>query len=119
MFGIIALVDRVSAKPDFNSALKGFLKAAQAKVDERFVGYPTQGAKLVTKEGPKYVKVISLDVWNGVPNTNGSVYCFVEKGTGNVLKAAGFNAPAKGVRSNIFAQDFGASGITGYGAIYR
>jgi len=31
-----------------------------------------------------------------------SVYCFVEKATGNILKAAGWKTPAKGARGNIY-----------------
>jgi hypothetical protein len=46
-------------------------------------------------------------------------YCFIDKTTGDVLKAASWKAPAKGVRSNIFAADFGASGVTKYGAVYH
>jgi len=43
MESIIAFVKRVEAKQEtqnFGAALQGFLGAAQAKVDERFVGYP-------------------------------------------------------------------------------
>jgi hypothetical protein len=118
---IIKLVETVEAKQtkDFGTALQGFLAAAQAKVEGRFVGYPNQGAKLETQEGPKYIRVVSKDIWNGQVAPSGSAYCFVEKTTGNVFKAARYKVPAKGVRSNIFAEDFGASGVTGYGAIYR
>lgn len=34
-----------------------------------------------------------------------SVYCFIENETGNILKAAGWKAPAKGVRGNLLTVD--------------
>lgn len=47
------------------------------------------------------------------------VHTFVELDTGNILKSATFKAPAKnGVRGTIYADDFGASAITHYGAKY-
>lgn len=51
--------------------------------------------KPVTMErGPKYTRVVD--------NTGGrSVLMFIENATGNILKAAGWKAPAKGVRGNI------------------
>lgn len=35
----------------------------------------------------------------------GSVYCFIELATGDILKAAGFKAPAKGKRGSIWNAD--------------
>ena len=72
----------------------------QARVENKF------GIKLESKFGSKYIKVLRLD---------GSVYCFVDR-MGNVLKAATWKAPAKGVRGNIFEE--GKEGVTEYGAIY-
>lgn len=34
-----------------------------------------------------------------------SVYCFVELSSGNILKAAGYKAPAKGVRGSVLELD--------------
>jgi len=102
---------------EFSEALNGFLAAAQKKVDARFVGhsYVGAGADLSIREGKKYIKVMMI----AKGRESGSAFCFVEKTTGNVLKADGYNAPAKGIRSNIFAADFGASGVDGYGAVYH
>jgi hypothetical protein len=48
-----------------------------------------------------------------------SIYCFIDIKTGNVLKAKSWRAPdKKNPRSNILAEDFGASGVTGYGTVY-
>ncbi len=51
----------------------------------------------VIREGGR--KFIAID---RVSTGSRSVYCFVEVGSGNILKAAGFKAPAKGVRGNIY-----------------
>lgn len=51
--------------------------------------------------GPKFVRVISR---NGGPNA-ASVYCFVDKASGDIYKAAGWKAPAKGIRGNIRNMD--------------
>jgi len=45
--------------------------------------------------GRKYLRVVSN-------NGQRSVYCFVNRETGGILKAATWKAPAKGERANIF-----------------
>jgi hypothetical protein len=47
------------------------------------------------EEGRKYYKLIHKD---GISR---SVHCFINKTTGDVLKSASWNAPAKGVRYNL------------------
>ena len=96
----------------FRDALNGFLGMAQAIVN---ASYGDNAPKLEGREGPKYIKVVSIHPGH----SHGSAFCFVEKETGNVLKAASWSAPAKGPRSNIYSADFGASGITAYGAVYH
>lgn len=46
------------------------------------------------------------------------VYCFVDLTNGDVLKAESYKKPAMHARSNIFAEDFGLSGVNEYGANY-
>jgi hypothetical protein len=62
--------------------------------------------------GRRYAKVVVTD------EGNRSVYCFVDTTTGDILKAANWKAPAKGVRGSIYAEDHGASAVTAYGAVY-
>jgi hypothetical protein len=45
--------------------------------------------------GRKYYKLICKD------SNSRSVHCFINKTTGDVLKSASWNAPAKGVRYNL------------------
>jgi hypothetical protein len=63
---------------------------------------------LFAEKGRKFTKIV-----NGC-----SVYCFVDNSNGDVLKAASWKKPAPHARSNIFAPDFGLSGVNEYGANY-
>ena len=46
----------------------------------------------------KYIKVYRLDVVNGEIREGRSVFMFIDKETGAVLKPASWRAPAKGIR---------------------
>jgi hypothetical protein len=64
--------------------------------------------------GKKYAKLAKSENHGG--NIVGrSAYCFINIETGDILKAASWAAPAKGVRGNIAK---GLGGLTPYGAIY-
>lgn len=58
-------------------------------------------ATLDATYGPKYIKLI---VKRGKWERTGAVYCFLDY-EGNIYKAAGFKAPAKGIRSTIEKKD--------------
>jgi len=86
----------------FDAAMAAFLAA----VNE---GFQKQNAKMIANFPEGYYNPVTVDpgsknirvVCSNGPNSR-SVYCFVEKATGNVLKSAGWKAPAKGARANIF-----------------
>ena len=46
----------------------------------------------------KYIKVFDSKVYDGVQRDGRSVFMFIDKETGAVLKPASFKAPAKGIR---------------------
>lgn len=52
-------------------------------------------AMFTAEPGSKFIKII-------ITNNQLCVYCFVEKATGNILKADGWKKPAKGVRGSIW-----------------
>jgi hypothetical protein len=56
--------------------------------------------------GRKSVKIVREEFdANGV-KVSGSVYCFIDKSTGDILRAASYKAPApNGKRGNIFQDD--------------
>lgn len=90
----------LSAK--FRARVEGFMKVVASLQD---VGSDRSGISVTY--GRKYAKVMR----------GGTVYCFIAF-NGDVLKAATYNTPAKHARSNIFAEDFGRSGVGEYGANY-
>ncbi len=61
--------------------------------------------------GKRYIKVIR----RRVDGTQGSVHCFVDTLNGDVLKAAGWKAPAKHARGNIFDEHDGLKNMNEYG----
>lgn len=65
--------------------------------------------KIEVEFGKKYARIIKSDFGSR------SAYCFVDMATGDILKAAGWKAPAKGIRGNIRN---GAADVTQYGAVY-
>jgi hypothetical protein len=76
-----------------SNAFVSFLNSLQMYVDAHMAKhFPKCQRKIFSfKDGRRYIKVIA----------EGSVYCFIDKGTGDVLKPASWNAPAKHARSNI------------------
>ena len=63
--------------------------------------------------GQRYARLALVDGMHG----GLSAYCFVDLTNGDLLKAAGWKAPAKGKRGSIFA-DNPLSGCTPYGMAY-
>lgn len=63
----------------------------QWKANEYTLPHPIYGFN----EGKKFIK-ITRNYCGQI-----SVHCFVDPSNGNIYKAAGWNAPAKGVRGNI------------------
>ena len=98
---------------EFDTTLKSFI----AKVQEMMASYyakefpKSQPPKLASMEGPKFVRIVK------VGPAERSVYCFVEKATGAILKADGWKRPAKGARGSIYGAD-PLSGVGPWGAFY-
>lgn len=69
-------------------------------------------------KGRRYVKVLQI-----MGGNQRSVHSFVDMKEGatygNVLKAAGWNAPAKGARGNIFDKNDGLGRMTMFGPAYN
>jgi hypothetical protein len=60
-------------------------------------GYNWASPTFSYQTGSKNIKIVENRDTGG-----GSVYCFIEKDTGIILKAAGWKAPAKGGRGSIW-----------------
>ena len=93
----------VSSQADFDRALKEFveyvngviIKHIQDNFQNLTPGY------ISVMHGPKYAKLVKFDSDGG----SRSAYGFVDKRNGDVLMAAGWSAPAKHARANLFKKE--------------
>lgn len=96
--------------------VKDFMVAVQAQTDRYTANnFPSLKPDRITVENwnaPKYIRVLR------VGDSTGSVHCFIDATNGDILKAAGYNKPAKHARGNIFAADLGMSCMDPYGPKY-
>jgi hypothetical protein len=107
---------------DFSTALTNFLTAANStafkKVNDDMADTFPKGYydPLTTEAGSKFVRVVSSRLGNGR-----SVWCFVEKATGDILKAEGWKKPSKIKRGyNIFKPETYEGKMDAYGSwLYR
>jgi hypothetical protein len=88
----------------FNEALSAYVKTVQAICDAYYAkNYPGStvvvSPLIVIEEGPKKVRIIKQEKIG----TGRFVHTFIDKETGDILKAAGWKAPApNGKRGNIY-----------------
>ena len=86
-------MEKVVLKED----IEAFIKALNEKLSS-FYNNKEIASTVFYKEGKKYYKILQK-----TPQI--SAYAFIEKETGNILKASGYSTPAKGVRGNIFNEN--------------
>lgn len=99
----------------YEETLDAFLKyvgVVQDRMDDRYKDGPYELYGILFDEGPKRWKLIQT------MGQSRSVHSFVDKKTGDILKPASWNAPAKHARGNIFDADHGASALNGYHVRY-
>ena len=100
---------------EFKTRLQEFVDAIQVQQNEYYEEhYPSLTAPTISidKGGRKYIRIVRSDP------AQRSVHCFVEVATGNILKAAGWSAPAKHSRGNIYNGSCGMSAMSIHGAHY-
>jgi hypothetical protein len=104
----------------FKKEIEEFAGRVQGIVDrhyaESFVNLPVP--TITVKFGRKYAKLIREDSTGALGRTQKFVYGFVSVDTGDIYKAATWNAPAKHARGSIFNDDGGMNACTPYGIIY-
>lgn len=103
----------ITGSEKFLARLNEFTAALQKMVNEHFAQNLSNltPPEIVVMNGSKNVRVVRKE-----PHTR-SVHCFINKETGDIYKAAGWAAPAKHARGNIYNQDM-MTGVTVYGAAY-
>ena len=92
-----------------------FLPKVNELVETRYTdGFPKNCKDVITVSyGKKYARLVATQKGNKW----GSAFGFIDLSNGDILKAAGWEAPAKGVRGNIF-RDNPLEGVTPYGIEY-
>lgn len=96
------------------AGIEKYIKQIQDRSDDEFkTQYPNTWAsgnapKYAYTRGKRFYKITKKD-------TQLSVFCFVDSENGDIYKAATWNAPAKGVRGNIFDEKLPLTA----GALYK
>jgi len=95
-----------NATPSFSSALKNYLDELHKYHDEYYAkNYDNlKPPKFSTDVGRKFIRIVQTNDSGGR-----SVHCFIDM-DGNIYKAAGWNAPAKGIRGSIYKPPFPLAG---------
>lgn len=101
----------MSTERNFDAALQSFFAGCQ-RIHSDYITANFTNVKPADDwrmdMGPKYVRVVG----------NGSAHCFVSRETGDVLKCAGWKAPAKHARGNIYDDHGGLKFMGPYGPAY-
>lgn len=106
--------------PTFDTNLNLFLDGIRAKIDAYWQqnGYTHTKPVIETMEGNRYIRIVSATKNVDGSYLSRSCWGFVDKTNGDVLKAAGWKAPAKHARGNIFALDFALASCDLHGPAY-
>lgn len=112
--------DEPSVRPKGKSGysdenLKGYVAglADKAKAHKEKMGYgDTYNPKYTVEHGQRYAKVVTND------GSSRSVHSFIDKQTGNILKANSWKAPHPTPRGNIGDDNFGLKNVDHFGARY-
>lgn len=107
----------ITGSPVFVAKLEEFVEALQKMIDvdtkKKFPDTNINDIKLTVENGTKNVRIVS----NGVNSCHRCVWGFVKKENGDILKAAGWKAPAKHARGNIYNDEM-LKGCGVYGPDY-
>lgn len=102
---------------DFDLAFSKFLSGAQEMINHHMSkNFPGQTKTLEVSKGKKFYKIIMVDSGLGAGR---SAWAFIDTTNGDVLKPAGWSAPAKGARGNIYDPYNGLKTVGPYGPAYK
>jgi hypothetical protein len=104
----------VTGDPKFLARLEEFVTALQGIINEHYrKNLANLTPPIITvQNGQKNVRIVRTQ--EGM--TSDSVHCFINKENGDILKAAGWKAPAKHARGNIYVDLL--KGVNVWGADY-
>lgn len=105
--------NQLNSENEFNTRLLTFINGCEDIVKAWFEknNYTMPVPTFTFERGQRYIRIVRNDCGR-------SVHCFIDTTNGDVLKAAGWKAPAKHARGNIFNQDNGLGCMGPYGAAY-
>lgn len=91
------------SKELFPQKLATFVEGVQAMVSKHYAAELTNLTPPVftVTEGRRYLRVVRTETFGA----SRSVFCFVDKTNGDILKAATWKAPAKHARGNVFDEN--------------
>lgn len=115
--------DAATARPvaEVEKRVEQFANKLEEKILKNINNDPgyTYRVEIEIKPGKKFYKIVEGHTFrDSRENPSMSVYAFIDKETGDIYKPASWAAPAKHVRGNIFADDFGMSVCGPYGVAY-
>lgn len=95
---------------NFNEKLQSWIDGVNAIIVKYYSEhFPNLTPETVSiREGKRYLRIMKPT----------SIYCFIDKNNGDVLKAAGMKAPAKHARGNIFDESNGLKFMGPHGPAY-
>lgn len=105
-----------SNKTDWNDKVDNFVKSCQGIINDYFQkNFSNLIPDVLSIEpGNRYIKIVRKS-----DHVEGrSVYCFIDKSNGDVLKAATWKAPAKHSRGNLYDDKNGVGSMGPHGAAY-
>lgn len=104
---------------EFNKSFDIWFSAAKKLVDDdqlkTFPDSPNLRRTLKIGGGRKYIKIVNC---RESDDKTDSVWGFIDKTNGDVLKAASWKAPAKHARGNIYDENGGMGSIGVHGPAY-
>ncbi|VVC05040.1 Uncharacterised protein [uncultured archaeon] len=93
--------------------LQGFIRKITAEANKNCADINSR--TFMATIGKKYFKIVQEQNYDG----SRSVFCFVDRKTGDIFKAASWKQPAKHPRGSIFDENFSwGKGVGPYGAVY-
>lgn len=99
----------------FQAALDGYVAKLTERSAAHYAAHYTNltAPTFEVHPGKRYMKIVTCSEGQGR-----SVHTFVDRTNGNVLKAAGWAAPAKHARGSIFSDKNGMEACSVYGGNY-
>lgn len=107
--------DMEKTQEQFDQAIAKLFDIIKEKIVKRYREMHIDNLPIPTlsvEPGKRYIRVVESQ-----GSTSKSVFCFIDKTNGDILKAASWKAPARHKRGNVFDKDNGAAAVTAYGAV--